>query len=168
MADVGLFSVLYSLQRRTGMGLQAFSAGDQGRFGRDLSRGSGIKRDQADDVDKIPNVERGGEAGAAAGWHDMAGTSHIIAQHLKGLLAHKDAACVGDLLAQCPGIINRQAEMLGCVSVAERGGFIQVLGDHNAALPRQGLRQDVGARQGFHLVADFDLNGLGQLLGWGE
>lgn len=88
------------------MRLEAFGACDSGGQWRDFSCSSGIERDQADDVDKIPDVEWGGEAGAAAGWHDMTWASDVIAKNFEGLLAHEDAARIGNLFAQRPGIVN--------------------------------------------------------------
>ena len=59
-------------------------------------RGGRVQRDQADEVDKIQHVERRGEAGRSAGGHDVAGAGDVIAQHLEGVLADKDAARAGD------------------------------------------------------------------------
>ncbi len=88
----------------------------------------------------------------------------VIAQNFKRVLAHENAARVGDFLAQSPGISHGQTEMLGRVGVIQRGGFVEIFGDDNSALAGQRLGQDLGPWQDFHLAADFDLDGFGPFL----
>ena len=106
------------------MRFQAFRPGDTGSQRRNLGSGSGIERDQADDMNKVPDIEWGSKASAAAGRHDVAGPSDIISKHFEGLFAHKDSASVGDFFAQCPGIIDSQTKMFGRIRVTECSRFV--------------------------------------------
>ena len=61
-----------------------------------LLQGSVIDINQAGQFNKIGDIERGGEAGGAAGGQNMARSGDVIAQHHSPLFPQHDAAGIGD------------------------------------------------------------------------
>ena len=138
---------------------QPFGAGDLGGDGAEAGRSGVVELDDAGDFDKVGYVQRRGEAGGAAGGHDVAGTGYIIAQHLEAAFADEQAASVGDFIGISGRVGHGQAGVFGGELAGELARFVHIGGQDNAALAVEGGGNGFGAAQRFHLLADFYLHG---------
>ena len=158
-----------ALPRRVGMCSQALSLCDLGGDGAESGGGSVVELDDAGDFDEIQHVQRGGKTGGAAGGHDVAGPSDVIAQHFKATLADEEAAGVGDFVGVGFWVGGGDAGVLGGVVAGELARFVEVGGEDDAALRLVSDCAMMSARlKVFHLFADFDLHGFGEGAGGGE
>ncbi len=105
-----------------------------------------------------------GEAKArrAAGGHDVAGPGDVVAQHFERVLAQENPAGAGDLFGPAPGVLDRQAQVLGGIGVGQLDGFGQVGGQDDPAVGCQRGGGNLAPAEAFDLPADLDLHGFGQ------
>src|ERR1051325_10534615 len=115
-----------------GMGIQTFGIRNRRGTRPDCMCCAFIERDQADDFDKIPDVQGRGKARRATCRHDVTRSREVIAEDFKGMLTQEYTSCVFHLFHPTPRVARREAKVFRRILVCELQSFLQIASQHCA------------------------------------
>ena len=150
------------------MGVEVLGVGDQLGVGGDFVEQLIGDLDDGGDLHELADVEGGGEAGGAAGGHDVRGSGDVVAEGLGRGLADEESAGVADVADALVRVLDDEGEVLGGVLVGDGEGFVEVGDEGEAASGSEGVEGNVAAGEIGGLLEELGCDRLGQGFAGGD